>query len=360
MIREQLSPEERARPTRHYIDPGFVNHRLVETVLGEAGAAEINRRIALLPSAPDWLRTTQISHVYARTALDLCEALPAPSLRELLGQGRGRLFCSTEYLNPITNLYETPRATVPIPVAGFDGAQAVLEFGTDHISSDTFRSYLHQGTHVSIIAVLHQARSSILTFRPLIMGLPWLESDDVAWSNRVVWFGMEFYEQFLEDFDEFAEVTKIPLPSQQEADVLHNVSEKAFKACLAEILGGTAAVDWGGEMSDLYTAHLHLQGRRVSAAFLLKGPAKFGPMGLNHLGKNNDQIFRLAQEPADVLFVQHCHDIAPPVRATLRAFAVQPSRPRRYCLIDGRDSLRLLKAYGKLDRSLSLSSGVQQ
>jgi len=26
------------------------------------------------------------------------------------------------------------------------------------------------------------------------------------------------------------------------------------------------------------------------------------------------------------------------VRATLRSFAVQPSRARRYCLIDGRDS----------------------
>jgi len=68
-------------------------------------------------------------------------------------------------------------------------------------------------------------------------------------------------------------------------------------------------------------------------------------MKLTHLGKNNDQILRLAEEPADVLFVQHCHDISPVVRKTLRAFAVQPGNPRRYCLVDGRDSLKLLKAY---------------
>jgi hypothetical protein len=76
-------------------------------------------------------------------------------------------------------------------------------------------------------------------------------------------------------------------------------------------------------------------------------------MSLNHLGKNNDQIYRLSQEPANVLFVQHCHDILPAVRATLRAFAVQPGKPRRYCLIDGRDSLRLLRAYGMLDKALA-------
>ncbi len=110
-----------------------------------------------------------------------------------------------------------------------------------------------------------------------------------------------------------------------------------------------------GEQSDHYTSHLTLGGRRVSAAFLLKGPARFQPMTLNNLGKNNDQIVRLANEPADVLIVQHSHDITQPVRATLRAFAVQPSRPRRYCLIDGRDSLRLLRAYDKVERALELS-----
>jgi hypothetical protein len=49
------------------------------------------------------------------------------------------------------------------------------------------------------------------------------------------------------------------------------------------------------------SAHVHLGERRTTAAFLLKGPAggkKFAPMRLNHLGRNNDQIYRLAQESA--------------------------------------------------------------
>lgn len=38
----------------------------------------------------------------------------------------------------------------------------------------------------------------------------------------------------------------------------------------------------------------------------------------------------------------------------------EPSRPRRYCLIDGRDSLRLLMAYDKLDRAPKLSEGPRR
>ena len=103
---------------------------------------------------------------------------------------------------------------------------------------------------------------------------------------------------------------------------MEKVSEKAFKLCLAKILGGHPPKDWGGETSDFLSSHLHLNGRCVSGAFLLKGPAKFVPMTLDTFGKRSDQIVRLAQEPADILFVQHCHEITSPVRATLKAFSM--------------------------------------
>ncbi len=67
-----------------------------------------------------------------------------------------------------------------------------------------------------------------------------------------------------------------------------------LKSCLAVILGDAAHCDCGGETSDFYSAHLRIKGNRTDAAFLLKGPARFEPMGLNDLGKNNDQICRLS------------------------------------------------------------------
>ena len=71
-------------------------------------------------------------------------------------------------------------------------------------------------------------------------------------------------------------------------------------------------------------------------------------MKASHLGKNGDQIVRLASEPAQLLILQHCHLVSPAVVTTLRAFAVNPSAPRRYCVIDGPDTYRLLQAYDLL------------
>jgi hypothetical protein len=266
------------------------------------------------------------------------------------------LFCSSERIVGDESVYTEKRVSFPILLEGDYDYEVRLDFGTEHICSDTTRMELSETHEHSIIAAVPKLSEGILTFRPLIIGSPWLETDEPKWKENIVWWGLEFYENFIDDFDEFSKVRGQPIPDETEAAVMEKISEKAFKTCLAEILGGSAMKDWPGEMSDHFTAHLHLRGRPVTAAFLLKGPARFSPMTLNNLGKNNDQIFRLAQEPGDVLFIQHCHDITPPVRATLRAFAVQPSRPRRYCLVDGRDSLRLLKAYDKLNRALALSN----
>jgi hypothetical protein len=228
-----------------------------------------------------------------------------------------------------------------------------LHLSTKHISSDTTRMEINRGDLQSFIATVRGVDGNRLILHPLIIGAPWLETDNPAWKEKIVWFGREFYEHFIEDIDQFTRVRDIA----EDADfgIMERITERAFKTCLGEILGDTTVKDWGGEQSDHYTAHISITSKRLTGAFLLKGPARFVPMTLNNLGKNNDQIVRLAHEPADLLVVQHCHDITPPVRETLRAFAVQPSRPRRYCLIDGRDSLRLLRAYDKLDRALELS-----
>lgn len=340
---------------RHTIDPGLVNHQLVETILGEPGIREINRQIDLLPDLPDWMRKTRIGRIYTRVTLAFCEAQAVASLGEIIGQGHGRMFCSTEQFAPCASLRRQKRVRVSVVLEGDRDIAVELAFGTEHISSDTLRAALQQGERLSAIAAMPQLSGSRLTFQPLVIGTPWLESDDPTWSDRAEWFSCDFYEHFVEDFVEFSKVRDVPLPTQKEAEIMAIISETAVKTCLAEILGDETGKDWGGERSDHFSAHLTLGGRRTPAAFLLKGPARFAPMGLNHLGKNNDQIVRLAQEPAEILFVQHCHDILSPVRDTLRAFAVQPSRPRRYCLVDGRDTLRLLIAYDKLDRAKALS-----
>lgn len=114
MTIRDLTPEERAQPIRHYIDPGFVNFRLVETVVGETGVAEINRLVGLLPNDPQWLRRTRIGHVYTHVALTFCQVIGVPSLGDILARGNERIFCSTEQLGPVEGVYDAKRLVIPI------------------------------------------------------------------------------------------------------------------------------------------------------------------------------------------------------------------------------------------------------
>jgi len=354
-FRTKHTSEWRAGDVRHTIDPGFVHFRKIQTILGERGMQIVDERIrSLPPELPDFQRQIRIQHIYSGTMLDWCAVNGVRTLGDVLAKRNGRIFCSNVQLGPCAYLFTQERATNEIVLDSNYAARVELRYSTRHIFGDTPRERLRDGGFVfSVIAELSQVEEETVVFDPVVMGAPWLEVDERGPYQSIEWYAAQFYEHYVEDFDEFAKVRDVTEPLSPQP--MSAVSEAAFKVCLAEILGDVAQKDWGGETSDYYTSHVRLQGRRVTAAFLLKGPARFEPMGLNNLGKNNDQIVRLASEPADVLIVQHCHDILPAVRQTLRAFAVQPGRPRRYCLIDGRDSLRLLMGYGLYEKAVKLS-----
>jgi hypothetical protein len=337
------------------IDAGFVHHRKILPLIGATGARAIEEQIAGLPELPDGLREARIDGLYSDFLIGFCNALGAPTLGELLAKGKGRIFCSTENVAPSPEIYDSEQVSSRIEPAGEGRREIYLDYSTKRVASDTLRSRLASGSPLSIIAQLAGVDGDgALHFDPLVMGFPWLSAkSDPPPIEGPEWWSYTWGEVFVEDVDELAKVRDQPAPADW--GVMSRVSEAAFKQSLGEILGAEVRKDWGGEQSDLYTAHLHLNGARTTAAMLLKGPADFREMTPNHLGKNNDQIYRLANEPAELLVVQHCHEIGQAVRGTLRAFAAQPGRLRHYCLIDGRDSLRILQAYGKLERALAIS-----
>jgi hypothetical protein len=66
------------------------------------------------------------------------------------------------------------------------------------------------------------------------------------------------------------------------------------------------------------------------------------------LGQNGDQLERLAHSPAQVLVVQHCHQVTNQVLGMLRAYSSAHQNYRRYMVIDGYDTLRILVSAGVL------------
>ncbi|WP_261566798.1 hypothetical protein [Frankia gtarii] len=149
--------------------------------------------------------------------------------------------------------------------------------------------------------------------------------------------------------DQFANVEFGRLVSSDELEAVLTVPEEVVKTTFASILGETYVhKDWGGERSDLYTSRLYVEGQQVSSAWIFKGPGYPRPMTVRALGKPGDQINRLFSEPADLLVLQHCHEITPAVVNMMETYAHDLRNPRKYLIIDGADTARILKENGAL------------
>ncbi len=353
--RKMLTPAQRAARLVPHIDPGFVNHRRVQLLLGPAGMDVVDRAIGELPALPEWQREVRIDHIYTEAVLVVArDAMPLAAVAVHPSPEPGMLACSTEVLEGSPEVYKAERLRVHWRSPLETTREVFFDLSTKQIRADTTRSWLSQTKPHSFVAVLDEVTPERLVFGPLVLGAPWLYQPPEGANFETMWLHWQFFEHFVEDIDEFSKVQEVP--DKIDWSSMKQISEKTFKACLCEILGDEPTKDWGGEHSDHFSPHVHLHGRRLTAAFLLKGPGGgFERMEITHLGKNGDQIVRLAHEPAELLVVQHCHEIGSAVRETLRTFAVQPSRARRYCLLDGRDSYRLLTAYRLVDKALALS-----
>lgn len=345
---ERFTTKQRVQAPHHHIDPGLINHRLVLSTFGTRFYEVFDRHRR---AGNDYLSELQNDHLLVDMALRTCRVAEVPPLGTLLQDPHpGILFCSTERIRGDDSVYKSDQARVEI-LAPYETTRRVfLEFHTKYIVSDTGRLELSKESVVSIIAGIQSVSETEIVARPLITGAPTYDhSENRNLGFDLTWEGGSWYEIFAHDIREFERSLEVPKPQPQDwLEVMRALSEADVKRYFCEILAEVSRKDWGGELDDHFSADVHLGSQRVTAAFLLKGPAQFREMTVDLLGKRADQIFRLAQSPAHLLVVQHCHLIGEAVRATLRAFAVTPHNPRRYCLIDGSDTFRILKAYGRL------------
>ena len=217
-------------------------------------------------------------------------------------------------------------------------------FSPTHMTCSSAFGQLKGAKQQFILGYVQTATANEAELRPIVIAQRWLrptpelDQDDPAdpahMSPRAV--------------DQFAGVNFAQRLTKVDLNVLKTVSEKKVKTAFAELLGEPEVpLDWGGEQFDLWTFNrLTVEDRPFRTAIAFKGPAKFHPMRIADLGKNGDQIDRLAQTAADLMIVQHCNAITAPVVNMLRVYAENPRHPRRYMTIDGYDTLRILRHIG--------------
>lgn len=132
-----------------------------------------------------------------------------------------------------------------------------------------------------------------------------------------------------------------------------DVNEDFIQTALEDILAVHGhKKDWGGEINDLYTANLTLHGKRTASAFLLKGNGlRSNTLEISNCGKNGDQIVRLFDSPAELFIVQFVGQISENVIRDVHSKVNEKrlaGHSAYYCIINGQDTARLLKAYRKI------------
>ena len=202
-----------------------------------------------------------------------------------------------------------------------------------------------KGYRHAIVGLLHDKGDSF-EIEPIVIGAPWLDHPRNKRGEAAIWLGYDYGEILPEDIAEFALMKEAVVESADEwMSVMERIPEAHIKKSFAGLLNEPAKSDWGGEENDHFSANVTVGGRRCTAAFLLKGPAKFQELTPAMCGRNGDQIYRLTRAAADISAVLHAHLIGAAVRATLRSMVVTPGRSRKFCVMDGQATYRLLKAY---------------
>jgi len=230
------------------------------------------------------------------------------------------------------------------PIAEFE-TSLVGDFSPEHVvKAASARMHLSGRHRLFLFGYVTAVGSTSATVRLLVIGRR-IALD--GWGSP---YGDRLFvpPEQIQEFEQMSTIDR----SERDLQVLLAIPEATIKRRFAEIIWqASIPKDWGGETSDLWAADLHLNGSpraAVRAAFIFKGPAAFHPMRIADLGKNGDQIDRLFREPADLLILQHCHDIRAEIHNMMEKYAADFRNPRRYSIIDGMSTLRILRAYGKL------------
>lgn len=220
-----------------------------------------------------------------------------------------------------------------------------MRYHPAHLTSESAWATLSGQKQLFVLGVIDRIHDHVIeaipyVFASLLTHLGEGSFKGYRWGSRL--------EVFVDNIDSFSLVRNKAVPTKGDLELLRHVPEQQIKEAFAEIIEEPVIPkDWGGESSDLFSSYVKLDGQRISAAFAFKGKAKFKPMTMADLGKNGDQIHRLYSEPADLLVLQHAHEITPPVRGAMRAYATTIGNPRLFSLISGYDTIRILRAYGK-------------
>ncbi len=285
-----------------------------------------------------------------RAALELIRSADARPLTELIMNGLATPGTFFVHYGPMqfawsrTSVRTDPSATATAKLNWLTPRMTLrFAFSASDLTSTSARGQLRGTRRQLMFGVIQEATDTEIQAIPYMVGTPIKECGVLGGIPT----GDRHNEIFVDDIGSFERIRDVRPPSLDRLEKLKDIPERDIKRAFQEIIGEAfTESDWGGEHHDLQTNRLIRGGRRVAAVFAFKGPAIFRQLHPGDMGKNGDQIDRLFHESAQLYVVQHCHTFAASVRNMMQTYsATIPAR--HFMMIDGVDTFRILRAYGK-------------
>lgn len=222
---------------------------------------------------------------------------------------------------------------------------------TERFTSASSHGHLSGRTQVLIIGQVTTAEESI-RIRPIFVG--W-ESCGTDGEQTIALASNEKREIHPSQVDNFSPVDWTRRITSAEIDAVVETPEADVKRAIAALLNEfNVAPDWGGERSDVYSLNVRVKGEPMSSSWLLKGKSVRRRMTVADLGKNGDQLDRLASEQSRLLVIQsNCGQVSA-VRNTLGAYAHDMRNPRLFMSVDGDSTARILRHFDYFNKSRKL------
>ena len=332
--------------TRIALEPYFLHQDQVQSLLGEQRAESARARAAR--------RSDPVAALPYVLATELAEALPVLGIAELArcalqqdvraGQVVG---AELEFAFRRDRDRDAPGFKPVSFTAVLDAGEPVCVTGTFNsarTASSSATGSLTGSRRAYLIGTVTDLAAERIELRPVFIGIRSFVDDDLAAGGPAP--GLRVYPS---DIGQFSGIDFASPLTEAELEAVLRVPEDTVKRAFAGLIGESyVPKDWGGERSDLYTSRVFARGHQVSAAWLFKGPGYPRAMDVKALGKNGDQIDRLFTERAELLVLQHCHQIKPSVVGMMDSYAHDARHPRSYMIIDGADTGRILRSLGLL------------
>lgn len=245
------------------------------------------------------------------------------------------------------------------------GKDVFIEFDPHHFLSRTERAQHGEPSTTSVMCHLDLVKDDLLSATALVMGTPsFTHFRNHGAALELSDHAPDWFETWPEDIIELAACADIAPPADSVwRKALAEIPTAFVYQALVEILGGARLARRQGEdgaNSLMIAAGVHRKyvepdpdlektgDGATPAAMVVVADTAGREAAPADLRDRPDAMAALSATPAELWIVQHCNTIGADIREMVREFAVRPHAPRRFCLIDGADTWRILKAYGKL------------